>query len=198
MKHAPSWPHWYDREHSPYRADRKMTEEYANWLKQVDWQLFCTFTFPGVVFDQEAIKAFAEFINQLEHYRQCDVAYVRGDEKRYSGCGKPGCPRHFHALLACDRPIAPEYVEALWNSKVGRRSDADSAQVKPYDPNLDGLSYVLKYINQPEGDWALRKIDLFLPSKAGEKITKHMRRHLRRHPALEQFRQGQVAGGESD
>ena len=195
MERSPFWRHWYDREHWPYAADRRITEELANWFKQVRWRLFCTFTFPGVVSDQQAIKAFDEFINQLEHYLQCDVGYLRGDEKRHSGCGKPGCPRHFHALLTCVRPVASELVEFLWSSKVGRRSDGDSAQVKPYDPNLNGVSYVLKYNNQPNGDWAFRNIHLFLPLMAGEEITKRMRRHLLRHPALVQFRQGQVSGG---
>jgi hypothetical protein len=185
---------WYDREYSPYGADRNTVEEYANWLKLVNWRLFCAFTFPFLVSDQQAVKAFDDFIDRLEKNVRCDVGYVRGDEKRFSGCGNPACPRHFHALLTCVRPVAPEFVEALWSSKVGRRSDGDSAQVKPYDPNLKGVSYVLKYINHPNGDWAFRKMHLFLPSTLEEGINKRMRRHLRRHPALEKFKQGQVAG----
>lgn len=35
----------------------------------------------------------------------------------------------------------------------------------PYDPNLDGVAYVLKGINHPDGDWNCDKLNLFTPSK---------------------------------
>src|ERR1035438_1590697 len=119
---------WYKREHWAYEADRTTTEEYARWLKQVDWQLFCTFTFAWRVSDQQANQTYGEFINRLEQHLKCDVGYVRGDEKRFSGCGKPACARHFHVLLACVAPVAPEFVEAIWMSMAGNRSDNAGAQ----------------------------------------------------------------------
>lgn len=174
----------YDRERWPYAKDRRIAEEYAKWVKQVDWRLFCTFTFAWPVSDQEAIETFDEFIDRLECFLQCDVAYVRGDEKRLSGCGKPACARHFHVLLTCTAQVTPEFVEALWMSMAGNRSDHAGAMVVPYNPQLNGASYVLKMINQPEGDWDFRKLHLFHPSAREEKVTVRMRRHLRRHPDL--------------
>ena len=70
---------WYERKWRPYREDRNKVEEYANWLKQVNWRLFCTFTFAWRVSDQQAKKTFADFINRLEKHLKCDVGYVRGD-----------------------------------------------------------------------------------------------------------------------
>src|ERR1035437_8553923 len=188
---------WYEREHWAYEADKATSKEYARWLKQVDWQLFCTFTFAWRVSDQQAIQTFGEFVNRMEQLMRCDVGYVRGDEKRFSGCGKPACARHFHVLMTCTVPAEHEYVEALWMSMAGTRIDDAGAQVKPYDPNLNGASYVLKFINQVDGDWAMRKMHLFNPPPGEEKVRSRMRRHLRRHPALEQFRESQVHGGQS-
>ncbi len=177
---------WYDREHWAYQSDMNTAEEYAQWIKQVDWRLFCTFTFAWRVSDQQANRIFVEFINRLERHLRCDVAYVRGDEKRFSGCGKPACARHYHFVLACVAPVTAEIVEAHWKSMAGNRSDGAGAVVKPYDPNRNGVSYVLKLIHKPDGDWSSNKLHLFLPSAAAEKVTKRMRRHLRRHPALAQ------------
>jgi hypothetical protein len=172
---------WYDRPNWPYKADRTTAEGYATWLKQIHWQLFCTFTFAWVVSDQQAHRIFLAFINLLERYLKCDVGYVRGDEKRFSGCGKPACPRHYHTLLACAAPVSPEYVETLWTSMAGNRSDHAGAKVETYDPNKNGASYVLKLINN--GDWTHGKLELFLPPASVEVMGTRMRRHLRRHSA---------------
>lgn len=178
---------WYERENWPYVADRAITEDYAEWLNEVDWKLFCTFTFAGRVSDPYAIKTFEKFINRLEFSLKCDVGYARGDEKRFSGCGKPASPRHFHALLTCTAEASSKFVEDLWTSMAGNRVDGAGALVKPYDASLDGASYAMKRINQSEGGWDFGKLHLFHPSVREQKITKRMRRHLRRHPALNQL-----------
>lgn len=177
---------WYGRHRWPYEADREIIEQYARWLKQVDWQMFCTFTFAWRVSDPQASKIFAGFIDSLERLLKCDVGYVRGDEKRFSGCGKPACARHFHVLLTCAAPLSAELVESRWMSMAGNRSDGGGALVKPYDPHLDGVSYVLKFISQADGDWGFRKLHLFHPLVIAETPTKRMRRHLRRHQLREQ------------
>src|SRR5438874_1688199 len=96
---------WYERDHWPYTEDRKLTDQYAEWLKPIPWQLFCTFTFAWRVSDAQGNNIFAEYINLLERYLGCDVGYVRGHEKRISGVGKPASGRHYHALLTAAAPI---------------------------------------------------------------------------------------------
>ena len=171
----------YERERWPYAVDSKTTDQYTDWLKPIPWQLFCTFTFAWRVSDPQANKIFDEFINRLGRHYKCDIAYVRGDEKRLSGCGKPACGRHFHVLLTCAAPMSTEYVETLWMSMAGKRSDKAGAQVKIYDPNQNGVSYVLKFINRPDGDWDHKNLDLFLPLEPTVQVKKRMRRHLGRH-----------------
>jgi hypothetical protein len=180
---------WYERERLPYAVDRRVVKQYADWLNVVPWKLFCTFTFAWKVSDPQADKVFAEFINRVEKALRCDVGYVRGDEKRFSGCGKPACGRHFHALLTCAAPVSHLYIEAVWMSMAGNRSDCAGAKVEPYDPTKNGAAYVLKFVNQADGDWTFRKLHLFHSSVSLRKIDKRLRRSLRRHRAREkQFR----------
>ncbi len=185
---------WYERERWAYRADRRIADAYAEWINEVPWQLYCTFTFAWRVSDQQANKTFGAFINRIERNQKCDVGYVRGDEKRFSGCGMPASPRHYHALLICTAPITPEFVEELWMCMAGRRSGGAGALVAQYVPGpdpkskLECPSYVMKFINQVHGDWAMRKMHLFKPPPGEQKRRSRMHRHLRRHPALEQYR----------
>jgi hypothetical protein len=175
---------WYDRQRWTYMADRIMAENYATFFRQIPWQLFCTFTFAWPVSDPQADAVFSGFINSIEHHYRSDVGFVRGDEKRSSGCGKPASPRHYHALLACAVPVSLGYVADLWMSIAGHRSDGAGAKVDIYDPDKNGASYALKLINQPGGDWTLsRNLYLFLPAATIEVKGKRMRRHSLRHSA---------------
>lgn len=191
---------WYERAQMPYAEDLRKIKGYANWFRQVKWCLFCTFTFAWKVSDQQANEKFDEFINRLERLLNCDVGYVRGDEKRHSGCGKPESGRHFHALLIFTATVHPEFVEELWERHAGRRKNGAGALVKPFDPHGgpdhtgDGIAYVIKYVDQPEGDWKFNKLHLFPPFSKDLKDNKRMRRHIRRHPALLQLRESQVHG----
>lgn len=175
---------WYDRQHRQYAADRQTVEVYAEWLKLVPWNLFCTFTFAWRnVSDSQAAKVFDAFVDRLERSLECDVTYVRGDEKRFSGCGKPESPRHFHVLFACSAPLNPSVVEDLWMSMAGKGEDEAGALVEPYDARLNGVSYVLKFINQPDGGWAFRKLHLFHSSLNVDIVNRRQRRNVRRHEA---------------
>jgi hypothetical protein len=155
--------------------------EACNWLRNVPWQLFCTFTFAWQVSDPQALKVFAEFINRLERLARGPIVFVRGDEKRYSGCGMPGSPRHFHALLGAHRGLDRHLVADVWMKLAGRRANGAGADVRVYDPSLDGLAYVLKFINQPLGDWDFRNLDLFLAPLDRQQMDARQRRRLARH-----------------
>jgi hypothetical protein len=183
---------WYDREHLPYAPDRRTVEKYAAWLRLIPWKFFCTFTFARKVSDPEAIWIFKEFISQLECKLKCDISYGAGAEKRFSGCGKPACGRHFHAVMTCAASPDPWLIECLWESLAGypphQRMHAAQyqykdvgAKVETYDPNRNAVSYVLKLINKFEGDWHFRKLHLVHPHLQAENLKKRSRRNLRRH-----------------
>jgi hypothetical protein len=163
---------WYEREHWPYAEDRARAKQYADWFRQVPWRFFCTFTFAGKVSDAEADAIFKEFINRLERSHKSNVGYVRGDEKRPSGCGKPASGRHFHVVMACAAHISPGAIRAAWTPLAGNANHDAGALVEPYDASQNGVSYCLKFINHPDGDWASRNLHLFHPeAKSYKKRT---------------------------
>jgi hypothetical protein len=183
IEEIPRWyePGWYERMQWRYAKDQRTVAGYADWLVKVPWQLFCTLTFAWKVSDQQADKTFVEFINRLEGSLKCNVAFVRGDEKRFSGCGKPACGRHFHALLASEIPLPPTIVECSWKNMAGERSDNAGAQVESYDSHQNGVLYVLKAINDIHGDWSFRKLHLFhLEARSLQTHNARFRRTLRR------------------
>jgi hypothetical protein len=156
-------------------------------VKQVDWKFFCTFTFAWKVSDLQAEKTFAVFKDRLERTLRCEVCIVRGDEKRFSGCGKPASGRHFHALLTCVAPVQATFIESLWTSMAGNRADGAGALVEQYNANENGARYVLKYVYQPEGNLALKNLELFHPEARGsQKMNKRWRRRLKRFNARQE------------
>jgi hypothetical protein len=172
---------------SGMRRGQRDLHTYVAWLRKVPWQLFCTFTFAWRVSDAQAVRVFKEFVNRLERSVRGPIGFVRGDEKRFSGCGMPGAPRHFHALLAAHRGLKQQVVADLWMSMAGRRENGAGANVRIYDANLGGLAYVLKFINEPDGDWELRNIDLFLPPPDLVGMNHRQRRRLARHANRSQW-----------
>jgi len=166
------------------KADWDKLDKLTDWLKAVPWKFFCTFTFAWRVSDPQAEKAFDAFINRLERHLGCEVCFVRGDEKRFSGCGMPASGRHFHALLTCLASVEATLIESLWTSMAGSRANGAGAQVEAYNPNENGAKYVLKCIYQPDGNWAFRNLDLFLPeANNSQKMNKRCRRRRKRFNA---------------
>jgi hypothetical protein len=169
------------REYKPRLANWEPAIESAHWLKAAPWQVFCTYTFGWRVSDEEAEHAFQAYIDRIEGTIKADVSYVCGHEKRFSGCGKPACGRHFHAVLASAAPLSPPLLKVLWTGMAGNRDDG--ADVRTYDPDRKGLLYVLKNMNQQHGDWSFRKLHLVLPNVAASALNHRSRRNLQRHQA---------------
>jgi hypothetical protein len=162
------------------RSSRRDLQHYEEWLQEVPWQLFCTFTFAWPVSDSRAIAVFNGYINRLERSMRCPIAYLRGDEKRFSGCGMPGARRHFHGLLAATCRLDCHLIANVWMDMAGHRENGAGAHVLIYDPSQGGLAYCLKFINQPGGDWDFGNLDLFLPMNR-EQMNKRQRRRQARH-----------------
>jgi hypothetical protein len=170
-------------------TDSEAIDKLAAWVKQVHWTFFGTLTFGWRVSDLQAEKVFDAFVNRLERHLRCDIGFVRGDEKRFSGCGMPASGRHFHLVMACTAPVRPSFIASLWMSMAGSRADGAGAQVKEYDPSKNGVRYVLKFMNQPDGNWAFRNLEVFHPeARNSQKVTKRWRRRSKRFDARkEQF-----------
>src|SRR6266568_737042 len=72
---------------------------------------------------RRARRASVSFIASLEKAYGCPIGWVRGDEKRFSGCGKPGAPRHYHVLMAASQKLDRYRVADTWMSMAGYRRD---------------------------------------------------------------------------
>jgi hypothetical protein len=63
-----------------------------------------------------------------------------------------------------------------------KNAEDKSAMVVPYKPNLKVVVYVMKMMNEPDGDWNFKNLDHFLPSlqQGMEASTARDRRRRRR------------------
>lgn len=159
---------------------REEVSHYANWLRQIPWQLFATLTFARRVGDAQAVQVFKAFVDRMEKYFRCPVVYVRGDERRLSGRRMPAIRRHFHALFAAPVALDPAFVRDSWIRMAGTRRNDGGADVRIYDPDRGALAYSLKQIFEIDGDWSFANLDLYLPSPRGHGDSR-TRRRLARH-----------------
>jgi hypothetical protein len=164
---------WYETMPSP---NPETMSGYTEWLRQFPWKLFATYTFSWGVSDSQADKVFREYINELEKRLRAPIAFVRGDEKRNAAFGLSESGRHFHTLLTSNAPLESETFKTTWYRYGGSGYKGDSAEVREYSPELGGIDYSLKMINETEGDWSFRNLDLFLLGYSPVKDNKRSRR----------------------
>jgi len=173
---------------------RRRSDQYFEFLKQVPWQIYGTFTFPWKVSDHSADRTFCDFFKMFERHQRSPIGYVRANEKRLyqpSGLGKPPTGRHFHFVLASPAKLDAPAIEYRWKVMVGNGWGIDSrgelllggyAKVEPYRPDLAGLRYCLKGLDDPDWsefwDWTFSdNLFLFLPDSP---MNSRMRRQFRR------------------
>lgn len=173
-------PYWYQ---TMKRHDIETVAAYAEWLGPIPWQLFATFTFAWRVSDAQADDDFKAFINLLERENRSPIGFVRGDEKRMASRSFSESGRHYHVLLTSHVSLDPQLIAKIWREYAGSGNSQDSAKVGPYDAKLSGIEYCLKMINETEGDWKYRNLDLFLPGYEPGKSNRRSRRRMKRNQA---------------
>jgi hypothetical protein len=173
-------PRWYQ---SLTRRDTETVQAYADWLGRIKWDLFATFTFAWRVADAQADTVFKAFINDIERQVRSPLAFVRGDEKRAPGHGLSESGRHFHVLLTSKAALDSVSIAKTWRRYAGSGNKQDSAKVDLYNSELPGTEYCLKLINETEGDWQFRNLDLFLPGSKPGKDNKRSRRRAEHNDA---------------
>lgn len=171
---------------------REQVFQYAQWLRRVDWQFFMTLTFSRRVSHPQAVRVFAEFIDGLEAYVRCPMTFIRGDERRFSGCGMPEIPLHFHTVLTSAFRLDRVYIHDAWTRLAGNRRDGAGADVRAYDASQDGLAYVLKFA-VVSGDWSFGNLDLVLIDDSS-KLNARARRRVARHAMRMQQSQERTSG----
>jgi hypothetical protein len=161
-----------------YRGD---LNGYIEWLGPVPWQVWATLTFAWKVSDAQADRVFAAYVDRVERFLRCPLTYIRGDELRFSGCGKPASPRHYHVLFAAECRLDPRWLAAAWMALAGAGTNGAGAHVCQYDPNRNALAYTLKLVNRPDGDWSFKNLDLFIGVGNATERNHRARRRMSRH-----------------
>jgi len=120
--------------------DSDLTAAAADFIRQYEWNWWCSLTFMGCPSEPLAHKLFRCWINKLNrktfgsnYYRRGEgLRWIRGSElqKRES--------IHFHVFIAGDPKPTCEEAQALWESLGG------NAKVEAYDPTLDAAGYTVK------------------------------------------------------
>jgi hypothetical protein len=83
------------------------------------------------------------------------VGWVRADEQRWSGYGRPEIPLHYHALLKYQNVPAPEAVEAQWKSRAG------DAKVEVYGSGGGAAYYIAKMFPYEDTKYDLGGLERF-------------------------------------
>lgn len=186
---------WYDR--LPSASDLQVRSDFAGWLKTLPWQLYTTLTFAYERSNASADRVLREYLNYVEKSMHAPVSCFIGKEcdpankKRWSGCGMPASPVHFHLLMGSAVPLDSGHIRKTWHRYGGRGKYQDSADVRPYDPeyelhhaaaSINAADYVTKYMVHPEWHWREHRLELMVPDRPESyKTSARMRRLITRN-----------------
>jgi hypothetical protein len=154
----------------------------ADWLRPVPWQLFTTLEFPRGARPEVATAKFGEFIDTLERNLRSRVCSVHVLESKSKDSGER-VPLHIHSALTAIKPIDPRLVSSAWHARVGRTdpTSSDLVLTRPFDPEMGGIDYILKQIEDPDCEWDVRNVHLFHPNvKLDSKLDHASLRSTRR------------------
>jgi len=115
-----------------------LVSAYGNFFASWPWDHYATLTFARKLSDSTCQHHWDEFVNSLGRLTHGRVAWVRADERRWSGLASPEIPLHYHALLKYQNVPAAEDVAGLWKAKAG------DAKVEAYDAGGGAAWYIAK------------------------------------------------------
>jgi hypothetical protein len=122
-----------------YSVDQSsLVSAYGSFFGGWPWDHYATLTFARQLSETTCRHHWDEFINSLGRLTHGRVAWVRADERRWSGYASPEIPLHYHALLKYQHAPAPEAVASLWKSRAG------DAKVEAYDCGGGAACYIAK------------------------------------------------------
>jgi hypothetical protein len=119
-------------------SQSSLVSAYGSFFGSWPWDHYATFTFGRKLSESTCLCHWDQFIDSLGRFTHGRVAWVRADERRWSGYASPEIALHYHALLKYQNVPAPEDVAALWRSRAG------DAKVEPYDAGGGAAWYIAK------------------------------------------------------
>jgi hypothetical protein len=135
-----------------------LVSAYGGFFAQWPWDHYATLTFGRQMSETRGIYLWGDFIDSIGRLTHGRVGWVRADEQRWSGCGSPEIPLHFHSLLKYQHVPAPEAVAALWKSKAG------DAKVEVYRSGGGAGYYIAKMFPHEDTRYDLGGLEYSPPS----------------------------------
>ena len=122
-----------------YSVDQSsLVSAYGSFFSSWPWDHYATLTFGRRLSESTYLRHWDDFINSLGRLTHGRVAWVRADERRWSGYASPEIPLHYHALLKYQNLPAPEAVASLWRLRAG------DAKVEAYNCGGGAAYYIAK------------------------------------------------------
>jgi hypothetical protein len=120
-----------------YSADQSsLVSAYGQFFDTRPWDHCATLTFGRRLSETSCIRHWNDFISSLGRLTHGRVAWVRADERRWSGYASPEIPLHYHALLKYPNVPATEAVAGL------RKATSGDARVEVYDGGGGAAFYI--------------------------------------------------------
>jgi hypothetical protein len=142
-----------------YTVDQSsLVSAYGDFFSAWPWDHYATLTFARELSDSTCLHHWDDFINSLGRFTHGRVAWVRADERRWSGCASPEIPLHYHALLKYQNVPAPEAVATLWKSRAG------DAKVEAYNCAGGAAYYIAKMFPYEDTRYDLGGLEHFARS----------------------------------
>ncbi len=137
----------------------QLISSYGEFFSQWNWDQYATLTFGRHMSQSGGLRQWNEFIDSLGRATHGPVGWVRADEQRWSGSGRPAIPLHFHALLKYKNVPAPEGVAGLWKARAG------DAKVQVYSAGGGAALYMAKMFPFPDSRYDLGGLEHFRRSE---------------------------------
>ena len=130
-------------------------QHWGTYLRGFNWNVYGCGTYREPVSAVRAEVLMKRYMERLSRKLKAPVSYFAALERRYSGCGMPPIPAHWHFLAACDPAYGMrEVAQALWTEKFG------DAKVDVYDPSQGGAFYISKLAGHANGEFTFANLDL--------------------------------------
>jgi hypothetical protein len=168
-------------------VDRNHQQQYAAWLRKINWSWYVTLTFDREVGSMQASALLELYLRDLEiRSRNTLSCLIVKEQKHYSGLGTPAGRVHFHVLVSTTADLTAKDFVDQWGKPQygGERTSGPSALVRPYDAAISATYYLFKTLYESPDNWELRREKLLGPIRpASWHTSAEIRSAIRRQKA---------------
>jgi len=127
-------------------------QDYGTFFAGFAWQIYGCGTYRTAQSGDSAVGIFHAFHRRLRSSINSRIAMIAVPEKRYSGCGAPAIPLHWHFFMSGPQHLSHTLLknaQTIWTAKYG------DAKIEPYDATMSGAYYLAKGARENDFDYLL-------------------------------------------